>query len=150
MANKKTEAQQQAYDLYVNTELTQKDICKIVSVSPTQMSKWATTGNWEMYKKASKVTTQQLILDHYSQIAAINKEIKDKQNGMPTPAQTDMMTKLSGHIERLQKKFNLSVYHSVLRECLEWIAGRKADDAKYFGPLMLEFFKEKANTLGEK
>lgn len=147
MGKRKDEERTKAYELYCNTTLTQKEIAAVVGVSTTQMSNWAKAGNWDMYRTANQVTVEQLIYDTYLQLAAINKDIKENHNGIPTSALAQAKSTLTGDIEKLRKRHNLSAYHSVLRECLEWLTKVDAEKAKLFGPLMLEFLTEKAKLL---
>lgn len=147
MGRKKTAEADKAYELFTETKLTQKEIAAIVGVSQQQMSKWVSAGDWETMRSAQQVTVQQLIKNAYSQIARLNKKIADEQHGIPEPAQVDMLNKIAASIEKLTKKFNLSAYHQVLTECLEWMSKADADKAKGFGPLMLDFLKEKAQKL---
>jgi hypothetical protein len=149
MGKEKTAEKQKAFDLFCNTELTQKEITGIVHVSQQQMSKWVTAENWDLHKTARRVTTGQLILDYYQQLAAINREIKENQHNVPTAAQTDMMNKVKDNITGLQKRYNLSAYHSVLKEFTEWIVKVNANDAKVFGPYMLDFLRHKAKQLSD-
>jgi len=147
MGKRKDDEKTKAYELYCNTNLTQKEIAAVVGVSATQMSGWAKKGNWEMYRTANQVTVEQLIYETYQQLAAINKDVKDNFKGIPTSAHAQAKSTLTGDIEKLRKRHNLSAYHSVLRECLEWLTRVDGDKAKSFGPLMLEFLTEKAKAL---
>jgi hypothetical protein len=148
MANKKTEERVKAADLFINsTTLTLKHISAIVGVSPKQLGIWAKEEDWELQRTANQVTVDKIIAGNYTQLAAIQKIIKDEQKGIPTPAQTDQQHKLSDAIEKLKKKQNLSTYHTALTELLHWMNKRNVDDAKKFAPLMLEFMKDKAKTI---
>lgn len=147
MGKKKSAEQEKAYDLFTGTKLTQKEIAGIVGVSAQQMGKWVKDGQWETYRQAQQVTAPQLIKNAYQQISRLNKKIAEEQLGIPEPAQVDMLNKIAASIEKLSKKFNLSAYHAVLSETLEWMAKADADKAKLFGPLMLDFLKEKAQKL---
>lgn len=149
MGKEKKEEKNKAFELFCDTDLTQKEIAAVVHTSPQQLSKWVKDGNWDIHRSARRVTTEQLILDWYQQISLINKKIKEEQEGMPTPAQVDMMNKIKDNIAGMVKKYNLSAYHSVLKECLEWLMKANSEGAKTFGPLMLEFLKEKAKKLSD-
>jgi uncharacterized protein YjcR len=147
MGKRKDSEKTKAYELYCNTTLTQKEIAAVVSVSSTQMNKWVKEGNWDMYRTANQVTVEQLIYETYQQLAAINKDVKDNFKGIPTSAHAQAKSTLTGDIEKLRKRYNLSAYHSVMREYLEWLSKVDAEKAKTFGPLMLEFLTEKAKVL---
>ena len=147
MGKAKTEEQIKAYDLFCNTMLMQKEIASVVNVSAQQMSKWVKDGNWEMYRTAHQTSLPSLIQSFYLQLAEINKSIRKDFNGIPQNDHTDSISKITSAIEKLNKKHNLSAYHQVLRECLEWMLKWNAEKAKIFGPAMLEFLKEKAKSL---
>jgi predicted DNA-binding protein YlxM (UPF0122 family) len=148
MSKGKPDEKQKAYDLYCNTELSQKDIAAVVGVSVQHMNKWVKQGNWEIYRTAGKVTLEKIIHGYYVQLAAINEEIS-KQDNIPTNAQNDSICKITSSINTLQKKYNLSAYHSVLRELIEWLMTTDINAAKVLGPLMLEFLKDKAKSLSD-
>lgn len=149
MGKKKSDEQQKAYDLFCNTVLTQKEIATVVNVSAQQMSKWVKDGNWELYRSAHQTSLPAIIQGYYLQLAEINKEVKEKYNGVPTNEHTDSICKITNSIEKLNKKHNLSAYHQVLREFLEWSMKQNAEHAKLFGPDMLDFLREKAKSLND-
>lgn len=148
MSKGKPEEKQKAYDLFCNTDLTQKEIAAVVGVSTQHMNKWVKTGNWEIYRTAGKVTLEKIIHGYYLQLSAINQEIA-KQEHIPTNAQNDSICKITSSIATLNKKYNLSAYHSVLREFVEYLLTVDVNSAKILGPLMLEFLKEKAKRLND-
>lgn len=146
MGKMKMEEKQKAYDLFCNTNLTQKEIAAVLNVSAQQLCKWVSDGNWEMYRSAQQVTLEKLIHGYYLQLSAMNAEISNQKN-IPTPGQTDMMCKIAVAIETLRKRYNLSAYHGVLKEFIAWLVQVDAEQAKVFGLSMLEFLKEKAKQL---
>jgi hypothetical protein len=147
MGKQKTEEKQKAYDLYCNTGLLIKEIAAVVHVTPAQVGKWVKDGNWEMYREAQQVTIEKLIHGYYQQLSAINKDVVENHNGIPTPSHTDSQVKITNAIDSLRKKYNLSSYHAVLREYLEYEMKADAEKAKLFGPRMLDFLKYKAKQL---
>ena len=147
MGKKKDEEKDKAFDLYSHTTLSQKEIATVVCVSQQQMSKWVKDGNWDLYRSAQQTSLPAIIQSYYQQISAINKEVKDQFKGVPTSEHTDSICKITNSIEKLNKKHNLSAYHRILREFLEWEMKANAEHAKLFGPDMLEFLREKAKTL---
>ncbi|MFX5957116.1 hypothetical protein ABTF01_22220, partial [Acinetobacter baumannii] len=63
------------------------------------------------------------------------------------PVESDQIVKLSNSIQAIGKKYNLSNYHGVLKECLMWMNESDNEKAKLFHPIMLEFLKHKSNEL---
>ncbi|MDI3319136.1 hypothetical protein [Pinibacter soli] len=146
MGRKKTDEYNEAYDLFCNTELTRKKIAGIVKVSEVQIGKWAKDNDWELDKTANQVTKEKLVRGFYQEMANIKKFANTEKRNL-TPAETDQIIKLTNSIDTLGKKYNLSNYHSVLKECLEWMNKNDNETAKRFGPVMLEFLKYKATSL---
>lgn len=146
MGKKKTDEYNEGYDLFCNTDLNQKEIAKVIAVSEAHLSKWIKENDWELDKVAQKVTVEKIIRDLYRQISAINK-LAQTEKRIFEPGETDSIIKITNSIEKLRKKHNLSAYHAVLRECLNWMMKADNEKAKVFGPIMLEFLKEKAQKL---
>lgn len=146
MGKKKTEEYNNAYDLFCNTEMNQKQIAGIVKVSEAQLGKWVRDNDWELDRSAKQVTVEKLIRDYYQQLADMNAYAKKEKRTL-TPSETDQIIKITNSIQTLRKKYNLSSYHGVLREFLEWEMKYNNEQAKLFGPDMLEFLKVKSQQL---
>lgn len=146
MGRSKTAERQQGQDLFVNTNLTLKDIAAMINVSAAKVGQWAKADNWELQRTAKQNTAEKIINGWYAQLAAINKEVAEN-GGMPNGLQSDSMCKITGNIEKLSKKQNLSMYHTVLKEFLNDLMTIDTDAAKKFGPYMLDFMKNKATQL---
>lgn len=146
MGRKKTDEYNKAYDLYCNTDLDQKQIASIVKVSAAQLGKWVKENDWELDRTAKQVTVEKLIRSYYKEMAEMQAAAaRDKRR--LTPAETDQIVKYTNSIEKLRKKNNLSAYHAILRECLEYMMNANPANAKLFAADILEFLKYKAQQL---
>ena len=146
MGVKKTEEYNKAYDLYCNSSLQQKDIAKVCGVSTVQLSKWATENNWKLQKTAQQTTAEQVIAGLYKNISDIQEQAYNEKRSLSV-AETDKIVKITASIRSLRKRYDLSAYHGVLKECLEYINKINNEQAKVFSTLMLDFLKEKAGAL---
>lgn len=146
MGKQKTTERNQARDLFVNSGLSLKEAAAIVKVAPSHVGRWAKEDNWEVQKTAQQVTAEKIIAGWYGQLQKINEEIA-KGDGIPTNAQADQISKITDSIQKLSKKQNLSMYHTVLKEFLSELLTIDTDAAKTFGPHMLDFMKRKATQL---
>lgn len=146
MGKAKTQEREQARDLFVNSNLTLKEIATIVKVAPTRLSKWSGEDNWELQKTAQQVTSGKIIAGWYAQLQLINQQIQ-LSGGIPSSAETDKISKLVDSIAKLNKKNNLSMYHTVLKEFLSDLVTKDNAASKTFAPLMLDFMKQKAQQL---
>ncbi len=146
MGKQKTEERNQARDLFVNSGLTLKEAAAIVKVAPSHVGKWAKEDKWEVQRTARLVTAEKIISGWYAQLSKINEDIANG-DGYPTNAQADQISKITDSIQKLSKKQNLSMYHTVLKEFLNELIKIDTDAAKAFGSLMLDFMKRKATQL---
>jgi uncharacterized protein YjcR len=160
MGKQKTQERNQARDLYVNSGLSLKEAAAIVKVAPSHVGRWAKEDNWDVQKTAQQVTAEKIIAGWYAQLQKINEEvakgetkiIDDKKvevrvPGIPSNSQADQISKITDSIQKLSKKQNLSMYHTVLKEFLSELLTIDTEAAKTFGPHMLDFMKRKATQL---
>jgi len=146
MGKKKDKEYQDAYELYCNTNLQKGEISKIVNVSAAQLGKWIARDDWDLDKSAKETSVPKLINSYYANLALINKNAADQKRPLNT-SESDQIVKITGAIERLRKKYNLSNYHSILKEFAQWLMNVNLDHAKVLAPDMLEFLKEKRKEL---
>lgn len=145
----KPEEKQKAYDLFCNTNLSQKDIAAVVGVSVQHMNKWVKTGNWDIYRTAGKVTIEKIIYGYYQQLEQLNEEILTSPTKSPTKAQSSTIAEITNSIKKLSRQYDLSSYHGTLTEFTGWLMTVDLESAKTLGPLMLEFLKYKAQKLND-
>lgn len=146
MGKKKTEEYEKAYDLFCNSGLNQTEIVKIVDVSAKQLGKWIKENDWELDKAAQQVTAPKLIREWYASISMINKQAADEKRPLNI-TEVNTISQITNNIEKLRKRYNLSNYHGVLREFLEWEMKADGGKAKIFAPEMFEFLKQKSKEL---
>jgi len=146
VGKKKTEEYNNAYDLFCNSEMSRKQIAAIVKISEVQIGKWAKANDWELDRTAKQVTVEKLVRGFYSDISKI-KEQSQKEKRALNSTETDQIVKLTNSIQTLGKKYNLSNYHSILKECLEWMMKNDNEKAKLFGHSIVEFLKHKSQAI---
>lgn len=81
MGLKKTEAQDYAKVLYLDTEqvLTIQEIAERVGVRPNTVSNWIKKGKWDKLRKSLMITRQKMIGDLYDQLELLNTNIKTRK-----------------------------------------------------------------------
>ena len=99
MAKEKTgtlaKKKQLAHDLYMTTELTQKELADIVGVSENTMSKWVSDGDWYTIKNLQKADKQTAQANLYKILIALTSETKEGASN------ADAISKISRAIETL-------------------------------------------------
>lgn len=112
----------EALDLYLNTNLTQKEICVYVGWTEKTFSLNKKNGNWEAMKGAKSVTNQNIIMKLY---AKLEKEVEaDSLNA-------DSLYKISKAIEMLSdKKTNASNHINCAEEFTTYLFSLDPELAK--------------------
>lgn len=132
-----------AEELYVNSDLNQVDICEIVEISDKTLRDWRDKYGWEELKKASKITTPQLI-------AKLNGLLFIEVN--KTPPDENVIAQLSFdlEIEQLQPQPSTDevkrLKGAILREKLK--SGPDADKIVKFTK-SIEYLKNKELVISD-
>lgn len=146
MGKKKTDEYNKAYDFFCNSELNKGDIAKVVGVSTKQLGVWIKNDEWELDRAAAKSSTKQIIRGFLQDIANIQKKARDEKRAVNS-SEGDTITKLTNSISKLKNSLNLSVYHTVLSECLQYFQKENLEHAKLFATDMLEFLQFKSKQI---
>jgi transcriptional regulator with XRE-family HTH domain len=78
MGAKKTVEKDYAKMLFVNENLSQKEIAERVGVQEKTIGKWINDGNWQSLKTSMLVTKDAQLVALYGQLAHINHEIETR------------------------------------------------------------------------
>jgi len=100
------EKQQQAHDLYFNTDKTQQEIADILEVNRRTIYLWIKQGRWAQMKTAARQMPTLILQDVYCHINAINEKIfsRDEQDACPTHDEVDKLRMLVNMTTKIQKK----------------------------------------------
>lgn len=146
-AEKKLKAEQ----LFIQTDLSQKEIAAMVGVSQKTMSDWvnADNGAWKVSKTAKSITKDKVIASWYQQLDALNSQIakREEANRYPTPSETDQMVKIAAAIDKLERSYNFAMYHQVVDELADFLARRDQEAAAILAKWSLDFLKHKTRSL---
>ncbi len=130
-----TDKKNQAKRLYMDTDLSQKDIADLLDVSEVTMSKWVKAGGWETHKAAVQLSKDSIIKRLYENIAA-----KMEDGGKIT---ADDAVKYAKAIDLLSSKgVNASNAINVFKQFTGWLQGRDLKAAKLIISFQKEFVAE--------
>jgi hypothetical protein len=111
-----------AYQLYLHTDLFQKEIAVRVGITEKTLSKWAEVNEWETQKTALTVTGKNLIISYYNQLNALNKCIQSRDDRkFATLEEADIIAKIKSAIQAIDKKMDLPVYIEVFQEFTNYL-----------------------------
>lgn len=120
-----------AYDLYMNTSLSQKEICIKVKITEATFSTWKKKYNWEIHKQAFSITAQNIVSN------LMEKAYKMSEDKDASP---DGILKLVKAIEGLTaNKVTISNIINVFKEFTTFEFDRNPDLAKQINSEMKVF-----------
>ena len=96
-----TEKQTLAYNLYMQTGLTQQKIAELTSVNRKTLYDWIKQGNWSRARTASAHAPGILLDQYYGQLIALNDNIASRDEIFPTREDTIVMTRINSVIKTL-------------------------------------------------
>ncbi len=146
MGRRKDKEYKDAYELYTQTNLGKNEIATIVKVSTKQLNTWINENSWDLDKSAVETTVPQLIRNYFKNLSLINQKATDEKRPLDS-SECDQIIKITNAINTLRKRYNLSNYHAILKECLEWLNIEHNEAAKVLAPAMFEFLQHKAKEI---
>lgn len=123
--------QDKALEMYLNTELSQKEICEIIGWTEKTFTDNKEKHGWATLKGASTITSRKILGKLYLKL---EKEAdKDELNA-------DALIKISKSIEMLSdKKVTISHHINCAKEFTIWFFAKNAELAKEFNKYQREF-----------
>lgn len=126
----KKEERNYAQILYVNENLTAKEIAKRVGVTQKTMGRWLKAGKWDQLRKSMLVTKQKMIVMLYDQLEAINNDIAKRDSPIPTSKEADTISKLTTSIQRLEVEASIGETIEVAKSFIDFVRGYDLELAK--------------------
>lgn len=127
-----------AYDLFMNTDKTQNEICDIIDIAPKTFTRWKQDGMWEELKGATTITAQSIITNIYKKMHDMTSEGGNFN--------ADALAKLARVIEVISdKKYTISQMFNVFKAFTNWLFPKDPDAAKMLNKHMKEFVDEQIN-----
>ena len=119
----KTEQQQNARDLYLQTDKTQAEIAEILNVDRKTVYLWCKKGRWEEMKIAARQMPRAILHDIYNHIEQVNKRIREREDKCPKMKEIEKLRKLTNMTKLFVNK-HIGSYIEVFEELTHFIAGR--------------------------
>ena len=119
-----TEKQQQAYNLFFNTDKNGTEIADILDVNRKTIYLWIKNGKWEEIKRAANVAPGMILLDIYGHVGAINNKIRQREpdDQIPTMEEVEKLRKLLGMVKNINKN-HVGSYMESFTELVRFISG---------------------------
>jgi len=110
-----------ARELYLHGDFTFEEIAEKVCVTRQTVSKWSHEGDWPSIKAGITVGKEKILKHLYMHVQSINDDILSSEERTPTPAQADILVKLSASIAKLEQESGIREYVSAGIAFLTWL-----------------------------
>ena len=95
-----TDKQQQAFEIFFQTDLSQQQIAEMLGINRKTLYLWIKEGGWKRAKYAATHAPGILMEQYYAQLGAINQSISERtERPYPTKEEADIIRKLSTTIK---------------------------------------------------
>ncbi len=142
------EKQQQAHDLYFNTDKTQQEIADILDVNRRTIYLWVKQGRWAEMKAAARQMPSIIQQNLYNYINAVSDKInkRDEDDRCPTMEEVEKMRKLLNMANSIGKK-HTGAYIEAFQELQLFIFNRDAALATQLREHIADYAR---GTVGDK
>lgn len=133
MALKKQQQNEFAKILFVEQNLSQKEIAERVGVTEKTVGNWVKNGDWEKLKKSLLVTKKTQIARLYDQLEWLNNEIatRDREIGnVATSKEADTIAKITRAINTLETETSIGEIIEVATSFIDFVRSIDLDKAK--------------------
>lgn len=143
MAKKKRELSNEdkktiAYDLYMNTQMSQKEICERVIITEATFTAWKQKHDWEIHKQAFSITANNIVANLMEK--AHNMSLEQKVDA-------DALIKIVKSIESLtDKKITVSNIINVFKDFTTWAFDVDPEAAKQINKLQKGYIDHKISN----
>lgn len=121
--------QEQARDLYLQSDLTKQQIADILSIDRKTLYLWIRNNHWDKVKVAARQAPAIIQQDFYNHISAINSKIYSRDDRMPTLQEVEMLRKLYTMVKGMDD-VHVGGYYQSFQDLITFIADVDRDLGK--------------------
>lgn len=130
--------------LYCKEMLPQKEIADKVGVSPVTINRWVKKERWDDLRVSITMTNEEQLKALYTQLKELNEEIANRaERRYATTQESDIISKLSSAIEKMESEVGLSEIISVVSAFLGWLRNLDLSKTQELVPLFDDFIKSR-------
>lgn len=130
-----------AKELYLHTDLTQKEIAERVGVTANTIGKWC--ASWKQIKAAKTSTKDEIVARYLRMIDNILKEAEDDDRSI-TDSEADKISKINKAMESIDKEVGLAMFIQVFQDYNSWLIAVNPELAKENNTFQTKFVNIKA------
>lgn len=122
MANKKSRERELAAQLFINTDISQKEIAQRLSISEKTISAWAAEDNWDNLKMSHESTNAKTLTDMRLILQKLVEKKKSKiEDDSFSKNDSDAILELAKSIDILEGEIPLRMRVQILEEFMDFI-----------------------------
>jgi predicted DNA-binding protein YlxM (UPF0122 family) len=142
----KTEKQQQAYNLYFQTGLSQAEIARLLDVDRKTIHNWMSDGHWRELKKASNHMPSKLAEQLYFMLANLNHEILSRAHQpYPRPHEVEELRKIAICIRHVKNRQTVNESMEAFTHLADRIMDTDPELAMRMRPHIQDYIKTRAD-----
>jgi len=142
----KTDKQQQAYNLYFQTNLSQAEIARILDVDRKTIHNWMADGNWRQLKKSMRHMPSKIVEQLYYMVANINHEILSRAHDpVPRAWELDALRRITISIRHLKNRQTVNESIEAFTELAEIINLKDPALADQLRPHIKNYIHDRAD-----
>lgn len=133
-----------AKELFLKSDLTQKQIAAKVGISENSITAWKLEGQWEKQKKSLLQTRSEILAKHYDLLAMLTDEAHGAiRDGDPeTKPNADAISKITKVIKSLETETGVGEIISVGRAFINFVLPESNEEAKIIAKWFDLFIKQ--------
>ena len=130
-----------AFILYMETDMSQKEIADQLDTTEQTVSKWANADNWKQKKAVDSLSPDKLVREFYTMAFEIREKARDE--GRPiTSAEADALVKLASAIDKLDRKVSPSIVTGVFMRFNNRLREQDLELLKKLMPYQMQYLQE--------
>ena len=110
-----------AESLFIKSSLNRKEISLQIGITEKTLRTWIDVGKWETIKDSQTITRSKLLHNAFLQLNAIDREIQENHNGIPSKNLSDAQGVLVKKIESLSRQ-PIHKYIEVFEEFIAYLS----------------------------
>ncbi len=132
-----------ARDLYLTGNFSQKQIADKIGTTPKTMSGWVKKFNWDDMRTSLLTSKKQQLVFLYSQLATIEKNIKDKEGDKVFDTKdADKYLKTTVAIKNLESETGLGETIEVVTKIMKWLSKNDLEEAQAILDILDSYIQE--------
>jgi hypothetical protein len=107
--------------LFVNDNVSQKEIAIRLKVSEKTIGKWSKDEDWDKLKKSLLVTKDNQLNMFYDQLDFLNTNIKGRDYKIASTKEADVISKITSAIKKLETELSIGETVEVAKQLIQFV-----------------------------